>query len=142
MIDVVAAVIIDAGRVFLLQRRPGDSFPLKWCFPGGKVDPGESFERALRRELDEEIGVASTHIETGEILQAFLAEPPIVPTPMLVHFFAVSLAYAEQDPELCEAVGMGWFGPQLIEAMRAGGELTPANDARVDELIEYMRRTA
>jgi 8-oxo-dGTP diphosphatase len=60
MLTVVAAVIESEGKILACQRRRGDSFGLMWEFPGGKVKPGEPLEQALRRELHEELGVAST----------------------------------------------------------------------------------
>ncbi len=57
---VVAAVIERADRRLLIgQRRSTDSSPLKWEFPGGKVEPGETLEAALARELREELGVVA-----------------------------------------------------------------------------------
>jgi 8-oxo-dGTP diphosphatase len=52
---VSAAVIINNGKVLLGQRRKGDRHSLKWEFPGGKVEPGESPRQALVRELREEL---------------------------------------------------------------------------------------
>ncbi len=57
MTTVVAAVIERDGRVLIGQRPAGKRHALKWEFPGGKVEPGESPEDALRRELDEELGI-------------------------------------------------------------------------------------
>jgi 8-oxo-dGTP diphosphatase len=54
---VVAAVIERNGLVLIAQRRLDDAYPLKWEFPGGKVEPGETPEVALRRELAEELGI-------------------------------------------------------------------------------------
>ncbi len=54
---VVAAVIERDGRILIGQRRRTDAHPLKWEFPGGKVEPGETAEHALTRELREELGV-------------------------------------------------------------------------------------
>lgn len=55
---VAAVALIDAdGRVLLAQRPPGKSLAGLWEFPGGKVEPGESPEAALIRELHEELGI-------------------------------------------------------------------------------------
>jgi len=58
LILVSAAALIDAdGRVLLAQRPAGKSLAGLWEFPGGKVEPGESPEAALIRELKEELGI-------------------------------------------------------------------------------------
>jgi 8-oxo-dGTP diphosphatase len=54
---VSAAVIVSNGQVLLGQRRKGDRHSLKWEFPGGKVEPGESPRQALVRELREELQI-------------------------------------------------------------------------------------
>ena len=61
-IRVVAAIICDGGRIFATQRGYG---PYKdgWEFPGGKVEPGETPEEALKREILEEL---DAEIEVGE----------------------------------------------------------------------------
>jgi len=61
---VVAGLIVDGDRVLITQRRADQSLPLKWEFPGGKVEPGESPAAALHRELAEEIGAA---VDVGRI---------------------------------------------------------------------------
>ncbi|APG24512.1 (deoxy)nucleoside triphosphate pyrophosphohydrolase [Syntrophotalea acetylenica] len=69
-IHVTCAIIERDGLVLAAQRSEGMSMPLKWEFPGGKIDPGESPEECLRRELLEEMSIqvgieeslpASTH---------------------------------------------------------------------------------
>ncbi|MES2985413.1 MAG: (deoxy)nucleoside triphosphate pyrophosphohydrolase [Pseudomonadota bacterium] len=55
---VSAVALVDAdGRVLLTQRPAGKSFAGMWEFPGGKIEPGELPEAALRREMQEELGV-------------------------------------------------------------------------------------
>jgi 8-oxo-dGTP diphosphatase len=60
MITVVAALISSDGKLLVCQRRRGTSFAMMWEFPGGKVKPGETLERALARELEEELGTSAT----------------------------------------------------------------------------------
>ena len=57
MLQVVAAIIERNGEVLICQRQPWQSHPLKWEFPGGKVEAGESPRQALARELSEEVGI-------------------------------------------------------------------------------------
>lgn len=57
MTTVVAAVIERDGRILIGRRRADTAHPLKWEFPGGKVEPGENSTAALARELEEELGI-------------------------------------------------------------------------------------
>ena len=59
MLTVVAALIEYEGKLLVCQRRRGDSFELKWEFPGGKLRSGETAAEGLARELREELGVAA-----------------------------------------------------------------------------------
>jgi len=56
-IRVVGAMTEQGGRYLITQRNPRASFPLLWEFPGGRVEPGESDQAALARELVENLGV-------------------------------------------------------------------------------------
>ncbi len=58
MRTVVAALITLDGKLLICQRRRDDTFPLRWEFPGGKLEAGESLEQALARELREELGIS------------------------------------------------------------------------------------
>src|SRR5580698_2721870 len=57
---VAAGLILRADEVLICQRKAGSPMGLKWEFPGGKIEAGESAEQALRRELDEELGIQAT----------------------------------------------------------------------------------
>ena len=57
MTTVVAAIIERAGRILIAQRKNIGHHPLKWEFPGGKAEPGETPEAALIRELTEELSI-------------------------------------------------------------------------------------
>ena len=60
MRTVVAALITRDSKLLVCQRKRNDSHGLKWEFPGGKIEPGESPAEALVRELHEELGVLAT----------------------------------------------------------------------------------
>jgi len=54
---VVAAIIIREQKILICQRSEGQAMPLKWEFPGGKVERDEDLKDALHRELEEELGI-------------------------------------------------------------------------------------
>ncbi|HZF79440.1 MAG TPA: NUDIX domain-containing protein [Rubrivivax sp.] len=67
-VDVAVGVLIDAEGRFLLTSRPaGKVYAGYWEFPGGKVEPGEGIEQALRRELHEELGITIGHAEPWHV---------------------------------------------------------------------------
>lgn len=66
LVRVVAAVLCENGKFLITQRNPCAVFPLYWEFPGGKVEPGETDEAALVREIREELGA---EIEVLDLLE-------------------------------------------------------------------------
>ena len=57
MKQVVAALIVRDNKILVCQRTEDQAMPLKWEFPGGKVERDEDLKDALRRELEEELGI-------------------------------------------------------------------------------------
>ena len=70
---VVAALILDAEKLLVCQRTRHQTMPLKWEFPGGKIEDGEQPRDALRRELEEELGIQA---EIGDEVSRILHEYP------------------------------------------------------------------
>jgi 8-oxo-dGTP diphosphatase len=70
-IRVVAAVIEQAGRYLITQRRSAAVLPLLWEFPGGRVEPGEHDAEALRREIRFRLSV---EIDVGQLI-SFVSHP-------------------------------------------------------------------
>ena len=86
MTTVVAAIIVRNSRLLICQRRRDKVFPLKWEFPGGKVEVGESLTDALTREIFEELGV---RVEIGREVYRTQYRYAELSTPVeLVFYFA------------------------------------------------------
>ena len=86
---VVAAVIERADRRLLIgQRRSADTSPLKWEFPGGKVEEGEAPEAALARELREELGATlRKSVEIARVRHAYATSS----NELEIRFFAAEI---------------------------------------------------
>jgi 8-oxo-dGTP diphosphatase len=109
-IVVVAAVIERADRRLLIgQRRKEDTSPLKWEFPGGKMEAGESPESALARELKEELGVTLTRsAEIGRVHHTY-AETS---TELEILFFAAAIAETDIVAQAFEEIA--WVVPKEL----------------------------
>jgi 8-oxo-dGTP diphosphatase len=107
---VVAAVIERSDRrILICQRRHDDTSPLKWEFPGGKVEPGESPEAALARELREELAVTlEKYAEIGRTRHKYATTPD----ELEIRFFAVSIAGREITPKCFEQIA--WVLPKQL----------------------------
>jgi len=110
-LQVVAAVIQRADQRLLIgQRRRTDTSPLKWEFPGGKVEPNETLEAAIARELREELG--ATVLRSALIGRTTYQYPER--EPMAVHFFAVQITDAPLSPDPFEEIA--WVLPRELGA--------------------------
>jgi 8-oxo-dGTP diphosphatase len=108
-IDVVAGLIFRDGRVLVCQRRDNSAFPLKWEFPGGKVEKTESDSEALWRELKEELG-----IDVLESLQVYQNEHSYADGPM-VHLRFFKILKYQGEPKNLVFQQITWVElPQLV----------------------------
>lgn len=124
-IPVIAAVIRRDGR-YLVGRRPdAKRHGGLWEFPGGKVDPGESWLEAVRRELSEELDMDA--VAAGPLLLS-VQDPG---SPFVIHFLEVE---AEGDPTPLEHSAVGWYTPDELAVL----QLAPA-DARFVSRLEADR---
>ncbi len=134
-VRVVSAAIVREGRVLLAQRAFDTSFPLAWCTPGGKVEPGESDAAALRRELDEELGIML--LGGVELPMAFdvRLDPPTVRRPARVTCYRVEWCDVVGKPRPADGtVGLGWFAASDLDAL----PLTPSDRASRELLRAVM----
>jgi 8-oxo-dGTP diphosphatase len=83
---VVAGLLQRSGEILICQRRSTDAHPLKWEFPGGKVEPGETPAEALARELSEELGIQA---EVGDEIRRYEFSYP-GKKPILLIFLSVT----------------------------------------------------
>lgn len=126
-IDVVAAVVVAEGRFLAVQRPQGKPQAGLWEFPGGKVEPGESLEQALARELREELGVAPEGVAPWRQVPHDYEHIRV-----RLHFFTVAALVGEPDPR--EGHVLRWFAP--IDAKAA--PFLEADAAIVDDLCAAL----
>ncbi|HUI74870.1 MAG TPA: (deoxy)nucleoside triphosphate pyrophosphohydrolase [Candidatus Acidoferrum sp.] len=110
MRTVVAAIIERSDhRLLIGQRRKDDSSPLKWEFPGGKVEHGETPEAALRRELREELGAILTRaVEIARVQHRYAAANEVLD----IIFFGASIASEPIQPRVFEKTA--WVLPREL----------------------------
>ena len=107
MIVVSAGVVKRDGRIMICQRKPEVHNGLKWEFPGGKLEPGESPEAALRRELSEELGIGVRVCRVMDVMFHSYADRDV-----LILFYPCVIEKGEPACIDCNAVE--WVLPEDI----------------------------
>jgi 8-oxo-dGTP diphosphatase len=102
---VVAGILKREGKILICRRRADQPHGLKWEFPGGKLEPGESPVAAMQRELREELGIESE--PATEITRYKFAYPG--KAPILLIFMAVTEWSGELENRIFGA--MEWAHP-------------------------------
>jgi 8-oxo-dGTP diphosphatase len=107
---VVAAIIERSDRRLLIgQRRRDDTSPLKWEFPGGKVEAGETPEAALARELKEELGATlKKSVAIGRVVHKYASTPE----ELEILFYAAEIFEGELIPQSFENIA--WVLPKEL----------------------------
>ena len=128
-IEVVAAIIIKDGQVFATQRGYGE-WKGWWEFPGGKMEPGESPQEALKREIREEL---EAEIAVGELLETVEWDYPAFHLTMHCYWCHIT----EGTPQLLEHKSARWLSAQELHEV----EWLPA-DIEVVNAIQQVLTTA
>ncbi|MEM7768043.1 MAG: (deoxy)nucleoside triphosphate pyrophosphohydrolase [Pseudomonadota bacterium] len=115
MLLVVAAALIDpGGRILLAQRPAGKAMAGLWEFPGGKIDPGETPETALARELAEELAIT---VEPAELTPLTFASHAYTDFHLLMPLYACRNWQGTPTP--AEGQSLAWVPPAELETYPA-----------------------
>jgi 8-oxo-dGTP diphosphatase len=109
-INVVAAIIVNDGKVFAAQRNGKGEVGFKWEFPGGKIEQGETPQEALARELNEELGIS---VKVGDFLMTVMHSYQTFRLTM--HCYIVTISSG--DIELREHIDSRWIGASEIHSV-------------------------
>lgn len=113
---VVAGAIIKDGKVFAAQRGNKGKTAFKFEFPGGKIEPGETPEQALARELREELSI---NVEVHELITAIVDEYEDV----ILHIDTYRCTLISGTPTLSEHIAMQWSNKEELDKL----EFSPAD---------------
>lgn len=122
-IEVVGAVIRQGNRLLIAQRPPGKNEALLWEFPGGKIEPGETPEACLRREITEELGILiRVGIPVGAVLHDYGNR--------WIHLTCYWAEIEAGEPRALQCPDWRWITPSEFQ----GYEFAPADQPIVEIL--------
>jgi 8-oxo-dGTP diphosphatase len=125
MLTVVAALIESEGKLLACQRHRGDKFGLMWEFPGGKRKQDETLEKALERELREELGADS---RIGPEVYRTRHQYAEMSEPIELIFFAATLDPQEAKNIIFEQIR--WCAPESLPELN----FLPADRELIEKL--------
>ena len=105
--QVTAAVIEKDGKILIAQRRKGSALGGRWEFPGGKIEPGETAEACLKRELKEEFDI---ECEVGKFIIASRFRYCLVPIELL----AYRVSHLSGEFKIREHEEIRWVSPSEL----------------------------
>jgi 8-oxo-dGTP diphosphatase len=109
MIVVAAVIEREDRRILIGQPRRGDTSPLKWEFPGGKIEGDEEAVAALARELQEELGATLVRcVEMGRVRHVYANSA----NPVEIRFYAAEIADDNIEPKCFEQIA--WVLPREL----------------------------
>lgn len=126
-IEVTGAVIVQDGKILAAQRGPGKALAGLWEFPGGKIEPGESPEEALHRELKEEL---LCEAEVGSFITTTEHEYDFGLVVLSTYFCTLRLG----TPRLTEHQEIRWLAPEELDSVEWAPADVPA--------VELVKRRA
>ncbi len=104
---VAAGILIEGGKVLLSRRKKGSHLEGKWEFPGGKAEAGEDPRAALRRELEEELGITT---RIGEIVDVTFHRYDDADKSVLLLFFEATREPGSAEPRAIDVAEVAWRG--------------------------------
>jgi 8-oxo-dGTP diphosphatase len=134
VIEVACGVIVYENKVLSVQRSETMSLPLKWEFPGGKIELGETAEACLIRELDEELEIKVRIIEKLSISYFNYGNFEIILIPYFCHFIGDKITLKEHKEclwvQVNELTSLDW-APADIPIVNEIIKLNLDNDGRI-----------
>ncbi len=130
---VAAGVVIERGRVLLTRRKEGAHLAGMWEFPGGKVEPGEDPRDALRRELEEELGI---DVRVGEIVDVAFHRYDDAEKAVLLLFYEATRTAQSPAPEPLDVAELKWGSSTDLDPV-----LFPPADVPVLAKVEARLRS-